>query len=388
MKGMRKVSRGADFVGVVRYVFNCDNEKRPTPGHLLGGSFGSAMKPDAIVKQFEGISALKASIKKAVWHNSLRLPKGEKVDEEKWVEIGDAYMSKMGFTEGHPRIYVLHDDYEGQHIHIVASRVAVDGTVFYGQNENLISTRVIAQLEQELALPITKGVDLDDEGKIVMPDVKKLRKGEIEKAVRIGEKPVRTILQEAVDTALTGKPTTTAFIDRLERVGIEVKASFKGDAFNGFAFAYSGLHFSASELGDKYKFSRLKKRLNHDETRDYPALEQRRAQRSNNAHEPQRSDGSPSADGSGHGAGDSTASAGARAAYAGDAEDGKANRADRAPDVSEAVSTLTRISRSSNAWWRAIYEADRQRVRAKIDREERETDEEAERMLEWLAVSA
>lgn len=383
MKGMRKISRGSGFAGVIRYVFSGDNEKRPTPGKLLGGSFGSSMRPNDLTKQFEAISAIKPSIKKAVWHNSLRLPKGEAVSDGKWVEIGDEYMRRMGFSEGHPRIYVIHDDYEGQHIHIVASRVAADATVFYGQNENLISTRVIAGLEKQFSLTITKGVDLDEEGRIVMPDVKPLRRGEIEKAVRTGEKPVRMILQEAVDAALAGKPTTTAFIERLERVGIEVKTSFKGDEFNGFAFGYAGLHFSASEIGDKYKLSRLKKRLNHDETRDYPALDQRRSQRSNNSRQPQRSDRSAPEHGVGSSPGGSTAGAGARAATPDDAENGKADRADRAPDFSEAVSTLTRISKPTNAWWRVRYEADRRRLRAKLDREKRDADEEYERMQEW-----
>jgi hypothetical protein len=392
MKGMRKVSRGSDFAGVVRYVFSGDKEKRATPGKLLGGSFGSETTPRDIVTQFEGISALKGSIKKAVWHNSLRLQKGETVSDERWVEIGDEYMRKMGFSEAHPRIYVLHDDYDGQHIHIVASRVAADGTVFYGQNENLVSTRVIASLEKQFALTITKGVDLDEEGHIVMPDVKPLRKGEIEKAIRTGEKPVRTTLQEAVETALAGKPTTTKFMEKLESAGVTVATSFKGETFNGFSFGYAGIHFSASELGDKYKLSRLKRRLNYDEIRDHQALAERRSERGNHARSAKRDLGQATKDGGRPCPGDSTNSVSAEPVGTDDHSDDYADRADRAAnsaagaaaEFAEAIDTVVRIAMPAQVRWQEIYDSERKRRRAKLDRERREAEEAAyQRQAEW-----
>lgn len=392
MKGMRKVSRGGDFAGVVRYVFSGDKEKRATPGKLLGGSFGSEATPRDLVMQFDSISALKRSIKKPVWHNSLRLQKGETVSDEEWVRIGDEYMRRMGFSEAHPRIYVLHDDYNGHHIHIVASRVAADGAVFYGQNENLISTRVIASLEKVFALTITKGVDLDDEGGIVMPDVKQLRKGEIEKAIRTGDRPVRTILQEAVDTALVGKPTTAKFMGRLESVGIKVTTSFKGDTLNGFSFEYAGIHFSASELGDKFKLSRLKKRINYDEARDHQALAERRGERVNNARKPERSQPRAAENGGRLGPGDSTDSAGAEGPGANANSDVRATRSDRAahegdraaPGFDDAVGAIVRIAKPAQTRWEEIYDAERKRRRAKLDRKRREAEEAADqRQSEW-----
>lgn len=388
MKGMRKISRGSYFEGAVRYVFSGDDKKRPEAVRLLGGSFGSDAKASTIIRQFEGISALKKSIKKAVWHNSLRLPKGEKVDDARWVEIGDAYMRKMGFSEAFPRIYVLHDDYEGQHIHIVASRVGADGSVFYGQNENLRSTQVIASLEKDFALTITKGVDLDDEGKIVMPDVKPLRKKEIEKAVRTGETPARVVLQEAVESALSGRPTTLKFMERLERAGVVVKASFKGEIFNGFAFEYGGLHFSASELGDKYKFSRLKRRIRYDEAGDYRALAERRSNGKDNPGSAERDSGPAPAGVGRSGAGDTTDRDGARELGAGAESDVGATLRDRPahesdrsePGFDEAIATVRRLSKPADRRRKAIEDEEKSRRRAKIAREKAEV-EEAEYQL-------
>ena len=46
---------------------------------------------------------------------------GGHVDKEKWVEIAASYMLKMGFSEQNQRAYVLHDDADAPHIHIVAT---------------------------------------------------------------------------------------------------------------------------------------------------------------------------------------------------------------------------------------------------------------------------
>jgi hypothetical protein len=156
MKGMRKVRRGTGFRGVLNYVFGRDDEHKEEPGRLLGGNL-SGTDPRTLAQEFGITRNLRPEIEKPVWHNSLRLPRGESVSDDQWVKIADDYMRDMGFSDLHPRCYVLHDDKEGQHIHIVASRIALDGSLYLGKNENLISTRVIQQLEIDHMLTITKG---------------------------------------------------------------------------------------------------------------------------------------------------------------------------------------------------------------------------------------
>ncbi|WP_420977590.1 relaxase/mobilization nuclease domain-containing protein, partial [Campylobacter coli] len=51
--------------------------------------------------------------------------------------------------ETHLRCYIMHDDSDGQHIHIIANRInMVGGKLYLGKNENLISTRIISELEK------------------------------------------------------------------------------------------------------------------------------------------------------------------------------------------------------------------------------------------------
>lgn len=280
MKGMRKISRGKSFKGVMKYAFDGDLENpRELEGEVVGGNVTSR-DPQGLTKEFNVSRAVRPDVKNAVWHNSLRLPEGDQVSKETWAKIGDRYMEKMGFSDAHQRVYVLHDDKEGQHIHVVASRVALDGKLFLGKNENLKSTRVIAELEKEFNLTITKGVSYDEAGKIVMPEKSKVTKGEMEKALRTGTEPPRVQLQKLVDQALTGKPSTTQFVERLQAAGVDVVPNIASTGkLNGFNFGLDGVFFSGSKLGDNYKYSKLQSRgLTYDQERESGFLRQLNAE--------------------------------------------------------------------------------------------------------------
>lgn len=266
MKGMRKIVRGAGFRGVVNYIFR--HEKNEPPGIYVGGTLLDA-EPSGITKEFSQTRRLRPDIKKPVWHNSLRLPAGEKISVETWHALADDYMSQMGFTELHQWIAVLHDDDEGQHIHIVSCRIDYQGKVWLGANENLISTKIISSLERKYKLVITKGVDHQDDGKIIMPDITELKKKEIEKSINTDEKPTRTILQELITSAMKAAPTTVEFMRKLESFGIKLRPNIATTGtMNGFSFEYCGLAFSGSALGKKYKWSSILKEIKYDKDRD------------------------------------------------------------------------------------------------------------------------
>ena len=270
MKGMRKISRGKSFKGVMKYAFDGDlDNPRELEGEVVGGNVTSR-DPQGLTKEFNVSRAVRPDVKNAVWHNSLRLPEGDQVSKEIWSKIGDRYMEKMGFSDAHQRVYVLHDDKEGQHIHVVASRVALDGKLFLGKNENLKSTRVIAELEKEFNLTITKGVSYDEAGKIVMPAKSKVSKNEMEKALRTGTEPPRVQLQKLVDQALVNKPSVIQFVERLQAAGVDVVPNVASTGkLNGFQFGLDGVFFSGSKLGDNYKYSKLQIRgLTYDQERE------------------------------------------------------------------------------------------------------------------------
>ena len=134
MKGMRKISRGSDFGGVMAYVFDGDlDDPRELKGELIGGNM-SGRTPQELTDEFNLSKAIRPEVKRPVWHNSLRLPLNEKIDKETWNKIGERYMEKMGFSQHNQRSHNLHDDPEGQHIHVVASRIGLDGSLYLGKS--------------------------------------------------------------------------------------------------------------------------------------------------------------------------------------------------------------------------------------------------------------
>ena len=270
MKGMRKIKRGKGFGGAVRYVLGREEGKEP--GRLIGGNMAGA-SPEALTREFGQVRKTRKDIEKPVWHQALRAPEGEHLTDEKWVELADNYMKKMGFKETHQRIYVKHDDEGG--IHIVANRISAEGEIYLGKNENLKSTKHVMALEKEYGLTITKGPEYDPEtGKVKMPAKANLKKGEIETALHTGEEPTRQRLQRLVDEAARDKPTAPEFAERLALAGVSVRANVASTGrMNGFSFDLNGASFKASQLGNDYKWAELQKRVSYEQDRDSQGLE-------------------------------------------------------------------------------------------------------------------
>lgn len=280
MKGMDKISRGSGFAGAVKYAqFGDKGKPREHEGIVIGGNM-SSLDPRLIVQELNATKKIRPDVKRPVWHNSLRLPKGETMSREKWASIGDRYMHKMGFSDSNPRVYFLHDDKDGQHIHIIASRVGYDGKLVLGKNENLKSTKIISGLEKEFGLIITKAVEYDADGRIKMPARSNISKNEIEKAVRISREPERLQLQKILNQSLHSPVTTTQFVELLQAAGVDVRVNIASSGrLNGFTFGINGIYFSGSKLGKSYSCASLiKQGLLYDKDREGEFLQQFRSE--------------------------------------------------------------------------------------------------------------
>lgn len=260
MKGMNKIKRGKNFRGVVSYALS-PAPRHSTPPVLIGGNL-VGITVDELTAEFTKTQQLRKDVEKPVWHNSLRLPKGDSLTNEHWKLIADDYMKRMGFSDTHLRCYVLHDDEAGQHIHIIASRinVLVDGQLYLGRNENLISTRIIQELERDHQLIRTKGPSPAKQPQ----KQRKLTRNENMMQVRTKEKAPKIVIQEAIDAVLTFFDIITIedFKNELQKQNITANPNIATTGkMNGFSFEYQGIAFKASQLGKAYSWSNLCKRV-------------------------------------------------------------------------------------------------------------------------------
>ncbi|MEI7230180.1 relaxase/mobilization nuclease domain-containing protein [Pectobacterium carotovorum] len=284
MKGMQKIRRGKGFAGVVLYALKPGFHHKRDPvvigGNMLGDIAGD------LIAEFNTTKTLRPDIAKPVWHNSLRLQKNEALTDAQWSEIADDYMARMGFSETHLRCYILHDDAAGQHIHIITSRVSLDaGKLYLGKNENLISTRIIQQLERDYSLR-TKGPETKASPALpfppslsrksppqkpmgATPKPKKLSRNEAMMEKYRGEPSPKSLIQEALEALLVGKPSTTEFVTQLVARNITVVPNIASTGkMNGFSFEYQGIAFKASQLGKGYSWSTLQDKLDYQPERD------------------------------------------------------------------------------------------------------------------------
>ncbi|EAN3292164.1 relaxase [Salmonella enterica subsp. enterica serovar Sandiego] len=252
MKGMQKIKRGKQFTGVVLYSLKSGSHHKITP-YVIGGNMTGSTAAE-LISEFEGIQQLRPDVAKSVWHNSLRLPKGESLSTRQWAAFADDYMARMGFTDTHLRCYILHDDADGQHIHIIASRInMIDGKLYLGKNENLISTRIISELERVHGLTETTSVTGSHR-----QDKRKPSRNELMMAERTAAPCPKSQLQALIDNALTPRPDLLTFVRLLEQEGVSCKPNIATTGkMNGFSFQYQGIAFKASQLGKKYGWSSL-----------------------------------------------------------------------------------------------------------------------------------
>lgn len=271
MKGMQKIKRGKSFAGVVLYALKPCVHHKSAPV-VIGGNMLGASAPE-LMTEFNASASLRTDVAKPVWHNSLRLPQGESLTAKQWVVFADDYMNRMGFSETHLRCYVIHDDDAGQHIHIIASRVdLIGGKLYLGRNENLISTRVIQELESAHDLTRTKGPS-----PVQCPTPssrrKRLSRGEEQKEKREQVPAPKTFLQDTIDTLLRTHNDIPSFVEALHNNGITPLPNISSTGrMNGFSFEYAGIAFKASQLGKAYSWATLQEKLRYAPERDNPLL--------------------------------------------------------------------------------------------------------------------
>ncbi|MGZ8183460.1 MAG: relaxase/mobilization nuclease domain-containing protein [Methylobacter sp.] len=297
---MQKIKRGANPLGVFKYAIKGGpiiggNMVGTTPRELAR-EFGQALK----IREAAG----KPSVGKPVWHNSLRLPAGERLSIDRWNQIANDYMRKMGFDDMHQRVIILHNHPEGQHIHIIGNRVSMaGGDLYLGQNENLKSTQIIKKLELDHNLTISPDnsecrlaeSNKGEEGtNILQIDIQHHRRpaeklrwteptrrrptaGEVGMAERTGVPPARMRLQAAVDEACSNRPDLSEFVARLDKAGVSLIPSGKTGAPQGVSFKIDGQAFKGSDLGKDYAFKQLQGRIDFNIERDQHIIDRLRA---------------------------------------------------------------------------------------------------------------
>ncbi len=241
-----KQIKGKSFRGCVSYVLSKEGAEM-IHTNMLGETVNE------LSREFGQTRKLKPNLKKCVYHASLSLPQGEGLNKQQWGEISQKYMKEMGF-EGSQFMAVIHKDTEHQHIHIIASRIRLDGTVVSDSNDYKRSEKIIRGFEVEYGLERVR--PSRDVG-ISAPT-----RGELRKILKERNPSIRMRLQKIINDATTEKQSMTSFINKLELEGVGVIANIseKTGHISGISFVLNGEQMKGSDLGKSFTWGKLKNR--------------------------------------------------------------------------------------------------------------------------------
>ena len=237
-----KAVKGKGFRGVLEYCL------RQEKGYLLESNMAGS-SPRELAKEFGEIRKLRPNLNGTVSHVSIALPAGESLSDKQWKDVAQKYLAHMGF-ENSQFVAVRHTDRDHQHMHLVINRVTMGGNVVSDSNNYRRQEKLMRELEKEYGLQTVKSSDRAGR--------KTLTKGEIEKAMRTEEIPIRMKLQNAVDTALRRTSDLKEFTAFLATQDIDVRLNQTTTGqIRGISFAAKEVAMKGSDLGKAYTWSAL-----------------------------------------------------------------------------------------------------------------------------------
>ena len=268
-KGMRKAERytGQRLFKLMVYLIVRNAGK--VRGERIGGNVDGT-RARGLAEKFLRLAAPGRIVRCPFVHYAIRLPAGERIPRSSWKALCDAYLKELGYLDSHPRTYILHDDAEGQHVHIVTCRTKVGGGQLYlGANENLRATQILRQLEETFGITLT--AHSLDRSKARAAYLVSKKRGSV--APPDGDETIERLKDDILEIVRT-RPTLFAFVDEMNRRGngvrghLDERRRLVGLSYNRGPWTRKG-----SQLSSKHSWpSLLKAGLDYDLERDREIL--------------------------------------------------------------------------------------------------------------------
>lgn len=270
-----KVTKGSDARGLCEYVLN--PEKQPPSQRsadeaiLASNMMGHTVEQLARELEWSAEGSRRKPVQKIAAHYSVSLTPGEQLTQKQMGAVSRQLLTEMG----HDRcayFAVQHHDQEHkkgvQHWHIVTATVNADNEWVNDSFSKLRTRQVERSLEESFGLVSCPARPVTEQ--------KNLTTGEARRKERTGEILPKEKLWEAIDTAITDKPTMALLVTRLKAQDIEIRLRRTGDRYSGISFGIDGAAFAARRLGRAYSFEGLQKYhlIDYDNTAQDSTLQQ------------------------------------------------------------------------------------------------------------------
>jgi len=242
-----KISKGSGFRGCLYYVLG------RTGAEIIDTNMDGD-SPRSLANEFAISRQLRPKLNQVVCHVALSLRPEEHLNNASWQIAIAQYLKEMGFTNNQ-YVAVKHTDKENhEHIHLVTSRVRMDGSVVSDSWDWTRSQDVIRKLEQNFglaAVPSSWECDRQEQ-----------TKSQIDKELETGKATVKRQLADKIDTTLVNTTSLPDFIEQLNLEGIEVRVDRdRRGKPKGIAYKLDGVSMAGSSVGKAYSLPRILKRI-------------------------------------------------------------------------------------------------------------------------------
>lgn len=256
--------KGKGFRGALRY--NMDKVAKGV-AEVLDHSFVEVSEK-SILKEVQMVKVMRPNLQKFFYHTSINFPPTEDLSNTTMIQIGLDYLRDSGFTQ-HQYIMFRHHDANHPHLHILVNRIGYDGKVLSDSNDFARCEEILRRLEKKYNLAQVPSSRQATERAVT--------KSEMEMMKRTNGPSAKLWLQATINKVLKDnyRMTTQEFIRALESKGINVLFNQASTGYiSGISYGYKGFLVTGSKLGNDFKWTTIRTRIDHEQERDCVVIQQ------------------------------------------------------------------------------------------------------------------
>ena len=244
-----KISRPPRAGSTVRYLVSPrDHAGRPRESvSVVASTIGRA--PDTAVKFLNHVAKLRPRLNRHLYHVSISASRTDReLSQKDWAGIGRSWCAGMGIEN---YMIVLHD----AHIHILGSRIRLDGTAASDRNDYRRSELLLREIEAEFDLARTPSSHLVDKAR--RSSHWRARSMKELHAVEKSGTSHKDFIRAAIDEAMAGVPDETRMRAALAKAGIDMTIELAADGTPYVLFGFHGRQYGTRSLGQGYSLTSL-----------------------------------------------------------------------------------------------------------------------------------
>lgn len=249
-----KISAGNSLFGALSY--NQEKVEQREAKILFGNriveNIDSGYTMHDMMESFKPYLDANNRTEKPILHISINPHPDDKLTDAQLLEIGQKYMSQMGYGD-QPYIIFKHEDLDRHHLHIVSINVDETGKKISNSNDFYKSKKITRALEKEYNLLPAERQKQSDKLSLKPVDYKA---GDVKKQV---SNVAKTVMKDYRFQSLNEyKAVLSIYGVTVE----EVKGEIRGKAYNGLV--YSALNKKGEKVGNPFKASLIGKAVGYD----------------------------------------------------------------------------------------------------------------------------